>query len=84
VKQATQYILYPTPTFEWITVRFLDPAIEEGTIRLFTLNGVPIGEIKRGQRPELTLNVSGLSAGLYLIRYEKDGKTLQQDKFLKQ
>lgn len=83
-KEPKFYSLYPTPAYEWITVKFLNPDAEGGTIRLFTLNGVSIGEISRGQRPELTLNVSGLSSGLYLIRYDKDGKTLQQGKFLKQ
>ncbi len=85
LKNATEHFkLYPTPAYEWITVKFLDPAMEGGTIRLFTMNGVSIGEIKRGQKQELTLNVSGLSSGFYLIKYEKDGKTLQNGKFLKQ
>jgi hypothetical protein len=78
------FMLYPTPAYEWVTVKFLNPTPEGGTIRLFTLNGISIGEIKRGQRQELTLNVGGLSSGLYIIKYDKDGKTLQQDKFLKQ
>jgi|GEM_PF-1436434 len=82
--ETGQFTLYPTPAFEWITVKFLDKAIENGTIKLYTLNGVPLGEIKRGQRSDVTLNVSGLTSGLYLIRYDKDGKTLQQSKFLKQ
>lgn len=78
------FMLYPTPAYEWVTVKFLNPTPEGGTIRLFTLNGISIGEIKRGQRQELTLNVGGLSSGLYILKYDKDGKTLQQDKFLKQ
>ncbi|MCF8247072.1 MAG: T9SS type A sorting domain-containing protein [Saprospiraceae bacterium] len=78
------FILYPTPAYDWLTVKFLNPAMEGGTIRLFTLNGISIGEIKRGQRQELTLNVSGLSSGFFLIRYDKDGKALQHGKFLKQ
>ncbi len=82
--QSDHFNLYPTPAYEWITVKFLNPGMEGGTIRLFTLNGTSLGEIKRGQKQELTLNVSGLSSGFYLIRYDKDGKTLQHGKFLKQ
>lgn len=82
--EQNHFTLYPTPAYEWITVKFIGPNSEGGTIRLHTLTGVPIGEIKRGQKEELTLNVSGLPSGLYLIRYDKDGQTLQQGKFLKQ
>jgi Secretion system C-terminal sorting domain len=82
--QKSHFTLYPTPAYEWITVKFLNSASEDGTIRLFTMTGIPLGEIKRGQRQELTLNVGGLSSGLYLIRYDKDGSILQQDRFLKQ
>lgn len=78
------FTLYPTPAYEWVTVKFLNPATEGGTIRLFTMNGISLGEIKRGQKQELTLNVSGLSSGFYLVKYDKDGKTLQNGKFLKQ
>ncbi|MBI1225380.1 MAG: T9SS type A sorting domain-containing protein [Bacteroidetes bacterium] len=83
-KKSDYFTLYPTPAFEWVTVKFLSPSTEGGTIKLFTMNGIALGEIQRGQKQELTLNISGLSSGFYLIRYDKDGKTLQRGKFLKQ
>jgi hypothetical protein len=83
-KRADQFTIYPTPAFEWVTVKFLDSAMAGGTIRIYTLSGVPIGAIERGQRPELTLSVNGLPPGMYLLRYVKNGKALQQGKFLKQ
>ncbi len=83
-KTAKYFALYPTPAYEWIRVKFLDPDQQGGTIRLFTLNGIAIGQIEKGQKDEIQLNINGLSSGLYLLNYEKAGKTLQRDKFLKQ
>ncbi len=82
--EAGHFTIYPTPAYEWVTVKFADPTTEGGTIRLYNLNGISFGEIKRGQKQEVILNVSGLTSGMYLIIYEKGGKTLQRDKFLKQ
>jgi len=82
--ETSQFTIYPTPAYEWVTVKFADTATDGGTIRLFSLNGTSIGEIKRGQKQEVILNVSGLTSGMYLIIYEKGGNTLQRDKFLKQ
>ena len=84
-KQRVYFTLYPSPTFfDWVTVRFLDSNVIGGTVHLYTLKGIPMGKLKKGQGPELTLNIGELPAGLYIITYEKDGKTLQRDKFLKQ
>jgi Secretion system C-terminal sorting domain len=83
-KNSAYFTLYPTPAYEWIMVEFLDADSEGGTIKLITLNGVTIGEIERGRKGDVKLNVSGLPSGLYLISYEKDGQTVQRDKFLKQ
>lgn len=78
------FTLYPTPAYEWINVEFHDTELDGGTVKLFTLNGVAIGEIERGRNGNVRLNVSALPSGLYLISYEKDGQVVQRDKFLKQ
>lgn len=84
-KQSIYFTLYPSPTcFDWVTVRFFDAEVVGGNIRLSTLKGIPMGRLEKGQRTELTLNIGELPAGLYIITYEKDGKTLQREKFLKQ
>ncbi|MBK8564566.1 MAG: T9SS type A sorting domain-containing protein [Saprospiraceae bacterium] len=78
------FTLYPTPAFEWVMVEFLEKDANGGSIRLFTFNGVPIGEMGRAGRGSIKLNVSGLSSGLYILSYEKDGQVMQRSKFLKQ
>jgi hypothetical protein len=83
-KQAAYFTLYPIPSYEWVTVKFINPEPAGGTLKLFAMNGKSIRTIQRGQNMEVKFDVSGLSGGLYLIRYEKDGKTLQNQKFLKQ
>ncbi|MCC6724152.1 MAG: T9SS type A sorting domain-containing protein [Saprospiraceae bacterium] len=82
---ALHFNFYPTPAFEWLTVEFSDSKNSEGgSVKLFTLNGVLIGEIERGGKGSVKINVSGLPAGLYMLSYERDGEVLQRDKFLKQ
>lgn len=81
---SNHFTLYPTPAYEWVMVEFLEKDAAGGSVRLFTFNGIPIGEMGRAGRGSLKLNVSGLSSGLYILSYEKDGEVLQQSKFLKQ
>lgn len=82
--QRKYFSLYPTPAYEWVTVKFLDATFVGGTVRLFTMSGVPIGQISQRNDEDLRLNVGGLSSGLYFLTYEKNGKVLQRDKFIKQ
>jgi hypothetical protein len=81
---GNHFMLYPTPAYEWVMVEFLEKDVAGGSVRLFTFNGAPIGEMGRAGRGSLKLNVSGLSSGLYILSYEKDGEVLQRSKFLKQ
>lgn len=83
-KKTEYFKLYPTPANDWLNLRFLDPDLLGGTIKLYTLSGVLIGKTDKGARTEVKLNLAHLSSGLYLVIFERNGKTLQRDKFLKQ
>lgn len=84
VGDSKHFTLYPTPAYEWLMVEFFEKDANGGVVKLFTFNGVPIGEMGRGGRGNLKLNVGELSSGLYILSYEKDGQVLQRSKFLKQ
>lgn len=82
VKQQI-FLLYPNPTYEWITVEFLVPNNEAGIVRLWTLDGMPLREFKRGGSDSLFLNLGELSPGLYYFTFEIDGKIVQQERFVR-
>ncbi len=81
---AKHFTLYPTPAYEWVMVEFLEKDVNGGEVKLYTFNGVAIGGMGRAGRGSVKLNVSGLSSGLYILSYEKDGQVLQRSKFIKQ
>ncbi|MBI5915585.1 MAG: hypothetical protein HY842_09430 [Bacteroidetes bacterium] len=83
-KQEVLFKLYPTPTFDWLTVKFLSTKTRDGVLRLWTLNGIPLGQLEKGQNEILRLNVGELPPGLYFLTYEKSGKILQRERFLRQ
>lgn len=79
------FILTPNPTQEWLNVIFHEEAIEErGTLRFWSVNGVALGELNKEQQEKMTLNVGELPPGIYFISFEKDGKLIQRERFLKQ
>lgn len=83
-KQEVLFELYPTPTFDWLTVKFLNTKTRDGVLRLWTLNGIPLGQLAKGQNEILHLHVGELPPGLYFLTYEKGGKILQRERFLRQ
>lgn len=83
--QDGYFILTPNPTSEWLNVIFNDESIEKrGTLRFWSVNGIALGELKKGQQEKMTLNVGALPDGLYFLSFEAEGEVLQRERFLKQ
>ena len=79
------FTLAPNPTSHWVNVTFSTIVnYSEGTVRLWTVHGIVIGEMVRNGQGKMTLNVGALPNGIYYISYESEGKVLQRERFLKQ
>ncbi len=85
IKHKNCFTLAPNPTSNWLSVQFLALYFNSnGTIRLWTTNGVAIGELAKNGQSKVTLNVAALPSGIYFLSYESEGKLLQQERFIKQ
>lgn len=85
VGKESFFFLSPNPTSNIINVNFTNKdAYQESVIRLWTAQGVSIGNKKRNSQSQVQFNVSMLPAGLYFLSLEADGKVLQRDRFMKQ
>ena len=85
VAEKEVFILSPNPTSFWVNVEFSNvAAYSQGKIRLWTAQGISIGEMVRNGQKKLTVNVGGLPNGFYFISFESGGKVLQRERFIKQ
>lgn len=80
----TVFTLSPNPATDWVSVIFNEGAETGGVIRLWSTHGAELGMLERGQGDVLRLNVEGLSAGLYFLTYEKNGRLIQRGRLVKQ
>ncbi len=83
-QSASIFKVSPNPAYDWVSVIFLESEVKGGLIRLWSSNGSVIGALSRGSNEVLRLNLEGLSAGLYFITYELDGKLIQRERLVKQ
>ncbi len=77
------FTLSPNPATQWIKIDFNDQKLIEGTIRLYTANGVAFGQMRHHNQRKMKWNISELPSGLYFLAYEAEGRVLQRDRFLK-
>ncbi len=85
INEEQYFTLAPNPTSEWVTLHFDARSVKaNGQIKLWTGNGISIGQLSKNGQSKMTLNVGALPNGLYLLSYESEGKLLQQERFMKQ
>ncbi|MEZ4957319.1 MAG: T9SS type A sorting domain-containing protein [Saprospiraceae bacterium] len=78
------FSISPNPASDWIKVEFTNKGNKDsGRVRLFTANGVSIGEMKRDGQQKMKWNVSELPSGLYFLSFESDGRVMQRERFVK-
>lgn len=66
--------VYPNPTTESVMVR-MENASATALLKLIDLNGRPVHTSVKTSCDEVTLDVSNLPAGIYLLQAEWDGKS---------
>lgn len=72
---------FPNPFNSSSIVSFVSPTSGKATIALYDIEGKLIrslftGEIKAGENKKLTLNATGLTSGIYILRLSAEGKVL--------
>ena len=81
-----KFILYPIPVYDFMTISYKNLEIERLTIEIINTLGKTIDkyEVKGSTHAEsITINLSKLQNGLYIVRLLSDGLILNQ-KFIKQ
>lgn len=78
------FVVSPNPATDWIAIEFPDIKPAGGVVRLWSSAGAILGTMERRQNTLLKLNVEGLSAGLYFVTYEIDGRLIQREWLVKQ
>ncbi len=73
---------FPNPFNPATTLRFSLPAAQEVTVAVYNLLGAKVATVFSGNLPAglhaLPFSAGGLASGVYLVRYQTEGKTLSQ------
>ena len=73
VPPKSNFTVYPNPAVRTITINNEKNMFQETRITLFTYTGVLVLRSNFNNQPKITMDVSGLKEGLYLLKIEADG-----------
>ena len=73
----------PNPAGDIVQIRISDGVGSANTIEIFDITGKVIRRVSADYRNSLSLDVSGLAAGLYYVKLESDSKAVSVQKMLK-
>lgn len=77
--QQRMSLLYPNPAYDEVV---LETYLDEAIIKVFDLNGSMVGQYS-GVKGKNTINLSGLSAGVYVVSLYSKGKFIENHKLIK-
>ena len=78
------FTLSPNPTSHRLQIEFLNEKINaNGKIRLWTAQGIALQDEDWEGHPSVSLDVNKLPVGVYFLSFEKEGKVLQRERFVK-
>jgi len=81
-EKKQNFVLYPNPTENTITIQLNNPTIENLNISIFDITGKPLlSHEMNNSRKEL--DISALSNGIYFISLKSNGKSLGYQKLVK-
>lgn len=72
------FTLAPDPAHGSVLLKLPAPLAAPATVRLLGMDGRMHRELRFPGGPQLAIDLQGLSAGLYLVQLEVDGKRVQQ------
>ncbi len=84
-KQDAYFKLYPNPAREYLTLEYkLDYRTKNPVVEIFTLNGIHVETFRlHGTTGVKIIDLRQWNTGTYIIRLSNNGKTLQNEKFVK-
>ena len=83
----TQFFLYPNPAHTQTTLNMTSSGQGEVELRVFDINGKPVKGLRFSKLPgtsSVTIDVSGLASGMYIIHATYGDHQTQQIKLMKQ
>ena len=80
-----KFTLYPNPAKEYITLEYrMEPAVNNHVIEIVSLAGVHVETFRlHGTQGVKIIDLRRWKQGTYIIRLSNNGKTLQNEKFVK-
>jgi predicted outer membrane repeat protein len=78
---TASFVIYPNPTSSELVVDYAN-ASKDATISIYSLSGQKVLTIPTNGQAKITIDVSHLSTGTYLIQYNSEVQTIR-DKFIK-
>lgn len=76
--------LYPNPARDYIIVELMKGNVSGAVIRLFDNQGRPVRTVEMpGKQQHYVLHIKDLQTGIYYLKVELNGKTLESKKFSK-
>jgi len=76
--------IYPNPAKDYIIVELLTGNINGATLTLFDNQGRPVRTFEMpGKQQHYVLSIKALQTGIYYLKIEQNGKTLESKKFSK-
>ncbi len=84
-KQNAYFKLYPNPAKEYLTLEYkLDYRTKIPVVEIVTLNGIHVETLRlHGTTGVKIIDLRQWNTGTYIIRLSNNGKTLQNEKFVK-
>ena len=76
--------LYPNPARDYIIVELMTGNVNGATVQMFDMQGKPVKNAEiPGQKQHYVLPIKELQTGIYYLKVEMNGKTLENKKFSK-
>jgi hypothetical protein len=71
-KNIPPFVVYPNPAAEWLNIRLTDNECPVSRIELLDFNGRVVRSVNPGEQTEVTLDLSNIISGNYILRITSD------------
>ena len=85
LNSTLKFAIYPNPSTEHLTIKLIDNISNVNQLRVFDVLGKEYHLVdKKVGHSEIWINVSNLSSGVYLLKFQTDDGKLYHGEFIKQ